>query len=221
MKYRVLTSFTLVVILAFTVFGISKRQTYTDLRNEENYLEQMQVAELPENLVSAQCERMAQELPNAPLILRVKVLEDVEYLFSTSRQKIRVQEIYAGDDLNIGDEIYLTSRCLLSVNNELKTVECGFVNIPKVGFEYLIFAEERVDALNEPIPVYRLCGDYSIAPIFCYEDFPHIITPTNGETKYVPYTVVQDNEFFAETENGFQIWNELKNRILTVYPMNK
>lgn len=218
MKYRLLTTITLVVILAFAALGISKRQTYTDLRNEENYLEQVQVAELPEKLVSAQCEWMNQELPNAPFILRVEVMEDVEYLFGTSRQKICVQEVYAGRDLNVGDEIYLTGQCLLNVRDDLKTVECGFLNIPRVGFEYLIFAEERVDALSELIPVYRLYGDYFIAPIFCYKDFPHTITPTSGETTYIPYKGVKDNEFFAETENGFQIWDDLKKRILTAYP---
>lgn len=218
MKYRLLTTITLVVILAFAALGISKRQTYTDLRNEENYLEQVQVAELPEKLVSAQCEWMNQELPNAPFILRVEVMEDVEYLFGTSRQKICVQEAYAGRDLNVGDEIYLTGQCLLNVRDDLKTVECGFLNIPRVGFEYLIFAEERVDALSELIPVYRLYGDYFIAPIFCYKDFPHTITPTIGETTYIPYKGVKDNEFFAETENGFQIWDDLKKRILTAYP---
>ena len=42
--------FTVCVFLAVMAFGIMKKQTYTDLAEQENYLEQLQVAELTENI---------------------------------------------------------------------------------------------------------------------------------------------------------------------------
>ena len=169
MKYRILAGVTLVVIFTFACFGISRRKSYTDIRNEENYLNQMQVAELPEKFVLEDCERLVQILPNVPFILRVQVLGDVEFLYGDSRQKVRVQEVYAGSNLIVGDEIYLTGRCALSISSEPKSIECDFINIPRAGYEYLVFVEEQVDAPNES-DLYALFGDSYIAPLFCYED---------------------------------------------------
>lgn len=218
MKYRIGAIFTIFVLIVISAFGILKRQTYTDISNMDNQLYELGVAELPEKIALPDCEQMLNELPNAPLIMHVHVVEEIEYLFKTSRQKVQIKEIFAGENLNVGDEIYITGRCSLSVSSEPKSIECDFINIPRIGQDYLIFAETQIDALNTEIPVYRLCSNSYIAPIFCYSDSPHIIFPTEGETTYVPYLKVKDNEFFAESELGFQTWNELKHKLLAMFP---
>lgn len=220
MKRRILAGLTVAVILAFAGFGLFKRQSYTDIQAEENWLEQMQVAELPERQALLDAERLAQTLPEAPFILRVRVLEDVEFLFGDSRQKVRVEQIYAdaGGGLSAGDEIYLTGQCSLSFVGQ-RSLQCNFVNLPKIGSEYLIFAGEHLDVPNEP-DLYRLAHvhEFFIAPIFCCEDSPHTIAPTSGPSTNVPYSAVKNNEFFAETEAGFQAWYGLKRQLLAAYP---
>ena len=223
MRYRILAGIAILLIFAAGIFGLSKRQSYTDLRHENHYLDQLQVAELPERLTSMACQEMEKELSSAAYIMCVQVLEDMEYLPGAGRMKVLVQEIYRGDGLRAGDKIYLTGQCTLNVWGKVKSLECHFVNLPQPGHEYLVFAEERVDALNEAVPVYRLyfhSGSF-VAPVFCYEDFPHTIVPTNGESTYVPYVEVGKNEFFSETEDGFQMWSQLKKQLIARYPYKK
>lgn len=217
MKFRICAALTLAVILAFAGFGFVKRQSYTDIREEENYFDQLLVAELPEELTSLQCERMAGELPDAPYILRVRVLGEIEFLFRTSRQRVCVEEVYAGEDIKAGDEICLTGARFARVGEWL-TAECDFVHIPRIGYEYLVFLGEQLDTLTEPIPVYGLYYVGVIAPVFCYEDFPHTIWPTGEKNTYVPYQELKENEFFAETEESFQEWEALKRKLLEAYP---
>lgn len=218
MKYRIYAGITLIIILAAAIFGFYKRRTFTDICKESDYMEQLSVAELPEQFIQRDYDQMINELPNARYILQVKVLENIEFLFGTSRQKVLVEFVHAGDNINPGDEIYLTGRSSLSVRTNPETIECDFINIPMVGYQYLVFCNEAADTLDHSLPVYRLCQDSFIAPIFCYEDFNHVILPTDDESTYVPYSEVKNNEFFAASEAGFQIWNELKKNMLLLYP---
>lgn len=44
-----------------------------------------------------------------------------------------------------------------------------------------------------------------------------VIKPS-GETTYVPYTSVKNNEFFACTEAALAAWRDLKTEMLELYP---
>ena len=116
MKYRIYAGAVLLAVLAAAVFGFSKRQTFTDLRREADFPDQLSVAQLSLSLTQMDCERMAQELPQAPYIFRVRVLEDVEFLFGASRQKVQVEEVYAGETVLPGDVLYLTGHCSLCLS---------------------------------------------------------------------------------------------------------
>ena len=142
-------------------------------------------------------------------------------LVQFQQQKMCIRDrIYAdaGGGLSAGDEIYLTGQCSLSFVGQ-RSLQCNFVNLPKIGSEYLIFAGEHLDVPNEP-DLYRLAHvhEFFIAPIFCCEDSPHTIAPTSGPSTNVPYSAVKDNEFFAETGAGFHAWYGLKRQLLAAYP---
>ena len=47
MKMRILAGITALVVVGAGVFGVINRQTYTDITNEKNFMEKLQVAELP------------------------------------------------------------------------------------------------------------------------------------------------------------------------------
>ncbi|MDR2043408.1 MAG: hypothetical protein LBQ15_03395 [Clostridium sp.] len=221
MKLRLLSCFTVLSILAAAIFGGMKRQSYTDITKDSRYLESIQTAEFPEALITDCCDKMMASLPDSQLILRVSVSEEIEYLFGTGRQKVRVQEVYAGNDLEIGDEIYLTSRhWCLGFGDSYHSLERGFINLMTADHEYLVFLSHRMDTLeNETPPVYSMVDDFLIAPVFCYQTHSHVIlVPADEESTAVPYQKVKDNEFFATSEFTLDVWKKLKSRLLSAYP---
>ena len=50
MKKRILIVITILVLIAACILGIVKRQTYTDITREINYMNKLQVAEIPGDL---------------------------------------------------------------------------------------------------------------------------------------------------------------------------
>ena len=97
-----------------------------------------------------------------------------------------------------GEEYYLFSRSWsVSLNGYIDTLERGFVNILKAGEEYLIFASEVLQDLNEDLPAIKLYDEYLINPVFCYEECENVVAPLLGDTLAVSYKDVKDNEFFS------------------------
>lgn len=218
MKMRILAGITALVVVGAGVFGVINRQTYTDITNEKNFMEKLQVAELPGQFAVTVCEEMQERLPQLPIILRVRFTDDVEYLFGTSRQKICVQEVYAGDDIRVGDTIYITTGKNVSTMGEA-TAELGFVNIPKPDCDYLVFLSGERDSLDKSLPVYDVYAESLFRPVFCYEDIENKIVPVGEENTYVPYKDVKENEFFCTSEEGMKAWQDLKKNMLDKYPI--
>lgn len=221
MKIRILTGIIVIAIIGCGVFGVSKRRTYTDITSEPDYLKQVLVAELLTQMAVSNCEQMIEILPNAPIILRVSFTDDVEHLFGVSRQKAVVEEAYAGDTVKAGDEIYITARhWSMIVEQGVSYIERGFVNIPRQERQYLVFIDGEIETLDDSLPVYQLYDESLIAPVFCYEDISNEVVPLAPGPTYVPYSRVQDNEFFVDSEEGLDAWYQLKKELLAAYPMN-
>lgn len=219
MRKYLLLFFTVCVFLAAMVFGMVKKQTYTELVKEENYLEQLQVAQLSESIVEDACTVMQQSLPDAAIILRVEVTGRIEHLFNVDRQKAIIQEVYAGNGLEKGEEINVfSSHWRLALDGNPNSIERGFVNIMKVGTEYLIFAEEVSESLETDIRSVKLYDDFFIAPIFSYEEHQNVIMPVTGDTTYVSYKDVKDNEFFVTSEKTLRFVEKLKAQMLLLFP---
>ena len=62
MKKRILIVITMLVLIAACILGIVKRQTYTDITREINYMNKLQVAEIPGDLAVEVCEDMKKNL---------------------------------------------------------------------------------------------------------------------------------------------------------------
>ena len=219
MRQKLLFAFTACVFLALMVFGMVKKQTYTSLTGQENYLTQVQVAELTEDIAEKECASMSQSLPDSAIILRVEVTGGIEHLFQVDRQRAVIREVYAGNGLEIGEEIYIFSRhWQLALDGNPDSIERGFVNIMEVGTEYLVFAEAISDDMETGTLSVKLYDDFYIAPVFCYEEHQNVIMPISGDTTYVSYQDVMDNEFFVTSNEALQIIERLKNRMLSLYP---
>ncbi len=213
-----------VVLLAAAIFGLILRKTYTDVTAEENYLDNCLVAELPGGMCITACEKMKEALPSAPLIVRVCTMSELDNHFGTSQQRAIVLEVYAGNKLSPGDEVFLTYSSwgvFTNQKNQPPILQRGFVNVLSVGREYLVFLKDEDVKEYEKTPVYFLYDkvqESPIAPVFCYEDRENKIAPTNGDSTYVDYALVRDNEFFAADEEGLEAWKSLKAEMMNKYP---
>lgn len=233
MKRRIMPIVTICIVLAAGIFGFVKKQTYTDITSEENYLDSLQAALLSEQMAGNACQMLEEKVEAAPIILKGKPTGKAEHLFSTGRQKIKITQVYKGDGLQTGDEIYVSSdRWQLCLEEELKTVERGFVNVMKEDKEYLVFLSGQVEAHDTDVPVYRFykpsdmnesdelpAPEFIIVPMFCYENMEHSIPELNNDdgNTYVPYPEVKDNEFFGMSEHSFEVWEQLKERLFAEY----
>lgn len=219
MRRRLLLFFTVCVFFAVMAWGIVKKQTYTDITKQENYLAQLQVAELTESLAENECAVMSQSLPNAAIILRVEVTGEIEHLFQVDRQKVVIWEVYAGKGLEKGEEVYLFSEnWQLVLDGNPNSLQRGFVNLMKVGTEYLVFAETVGEDIETGDVIVCLYDDFYITPIFSYEEHQNAIMPIAGDTTYVSYEDVMDNEFFVASEETLKIMEALKSQLLSLYP---
>lgn len=220
MKRKILFVITAGIILAAGAFGAVKRQTYTDIASEENYMNQLQVALLPENLSDTACKKIEEKIQRIPIVLKGEAVEEVKHLFGADRQKIRITKVYKGDDLQVGKEIYIASeQWRVILEGELKSAERSFVNVMKVGKEYLVFLSGKTEDIYTDVPVYKLCEITFVAPVFCCNDegIEKKIAAVGEESTYVPYSEVKNNEFFGETEKAHEMWAQLKEKIFAVY----
>lgn len=214
--FRLFTVLTLIAVVSLGVFGAIYRTSYTNISKQADYLEHLQVAEMPEIIADNCCAQLRNVLPTMPFIFRVTVVGDIEHMFSIDRQKVRIEEIYEGSEGEIGEEIYLTSRRWFLYDR--KYIERGYVNIMEPGHQYLVFLSEQINALDNETQVFRLYDESFFAPVFCYSDFPRVVIRTNGTPTYVPYKEVRENEFFAETDETMRKLYNLKEDLFALYP---
>ena len=194
MKCKWGSCFILLIVIVITVFGIFEKRTYTNIAEDKSYLDELYVAQLPENICLEETENLSVNLPQVPVIIRVSVLGDVEHIGGTSRQLVKVEDVYKGTEPAVGQDIYLTcSRWSLSLYSEPYSIERGFVNIMEVG------------------------GEYLFTPIFSYQEHENNICETGGESTYVKYNQVCENEFFATTQKGMDALVGLKKEMIEKY----
>ncbi|MCX4372153.1 MAG: hypothetical protein OSJ58_10050 [Dysosmobacter sp.] len=215
-----LTILVFLIITGAAIFGAVMRQSYTNICAGENYMDTLKVAEIPSELCVEDCYRLSDVLSTVPLIIRATPVDGIENLFGVSRQKVIITEVYKGDMLSTGEEVFITSQhWQIIIRPSLHAIERGFVNILQPDKEYLLFLSSRVDQLPEEYPVYQLYDEALIAPVFCYDNFENRIAVPTDMTTYVSYYDVKDNEFFATSDVGLKAWDALKQEMIKRYPI--
>ena len=218
---KILHMITLAILISSGILGFIKKQSYTDLRTQDNYLEQLKVAVMSEDLAVNVCQKMADSLPDCPIILRVTAISDVEHLFWSGRQKVRIEHIYRGTELDEGEEIYIGGEMwnLRLWDKSKQSVGCGFVNYLKQGTEYLIFSTGRIEGMDGINPVYILYDESILTPVFSYDTIKNVpIAIQNSSDKSVTYGQAKSNEFFGETDLAIESWENLKADMLDKFP---
>ena len=220
MKSRIITVVVLIVFLAAGAFGIVKRQTYTDITSESDYLDKLHVAVIPEKFVLSGCDLLFEEIQKLPIIMKVKCVEEREYVFGAGHQKVHVEEIFKGSELVEGDEIYLYSGWTFTFHTPPATAEVGFQELMKPGEEYLVFLTgNTVKIYKEDAIGYEVYDDLILKPIFHYGSCEHkpVELDENAKNTYVPYLKVKGNEMFSDTVAGYEAWLELKEKLFEMY----
>lgn len=223
MRRKLIATLAAFVIIAAGGFGAVEKRTYTNLNADKSpeTLMQFRVAEIPEELALNTVERMKTELDDSAYIVRVKAQGIYEALFYVNRQAVQVQEVYHGVELLPGDEIWIASeRWSFSFDDQDgRTANTGFINALNEGEEYLVFLSEKIEPLQkEERAVYRMNEAFLMVPVFSYTEHDNKIVPVFGETTYVDYADVADNEFFTTTEAGMNAILEFKQDLLERYP---
>lgn len=211
----------LALTVGFGIFGGINRQSYTDITSQPGYLDQFAVAEMPEGVCLNACQVLEQALPEAPIILRVTPIGELEPQFEFFLIPFRVEEVYAGEELAVGDEIWVgrQSNSLIVEREGGRYAELGFVNVPEQGREYLIFLSDRIIQDEGRTICFFWESDMATqVPMFCYDDIPNTFITPDGVSTYVSYSEVADNEFFATTQAGLDAMAELKEAMLERYP---
>ena len=219
---RILALLVLLVV-GFGVFGAAKRQTYPETTAQPNYMENLMVATLNQDGCSYILQNLQEKLPRSPIILRVTPTTDLIPIFYAGKQKFVVEEVYAGDSLKVGEEIWVVSGSWCAViDHQYRQMAFYFVNTPKQGQEYLIFLSRQLKIVDgfDPLPVYQLQKGVSIDPVFCYNDLDTQVDAPPGQPLdiLVPYREVADQEFFAESQAIMDAMVEAKHALLEQYP---
>ena len=217
MKYRWLIPVFAGIYILAAAFGIYMKGTYTNVTAQENWQEKFNVAQLPEQLAVSDAETLPETLSLQPYILRVSPLEDREYIFNSSRQKVMIHQVYSGEELSAGDEIFLISSGWRLTFSDPQSIECDFVHPMVPGQEYLVFLSGQAETLDGGTDTYRVYDESFISPVFSYGTYENDIAPVEGESTYVPYGAVKNNEFFGCTEKALESMNGLKEKILGMY----
>lgn len=223
MKKYIFPAAVLLLVVGFGMFGWSNRKTYTDITGQPNYLEQFAVAEMPEEICISACRELEKTLPNSPIIARVTSLSELESQFGIYLLRFRIEELYAGESLSVDDEIWVgrQSRGLIVEREGGRYLECGFVNVPRKGMEYLIFLSGRsVSNGGRRIFFFQEFSDMvAPVPMFCYEDNQNnVVVEPDGVSTYVAYSEVAFNEFFATTQVGLDAMERVKDKMMVLYP---
>lgn len=220
MNYRYSAFFTAILTLAFGLFGHAGLSSYTNVTEDHAFIESFSVAELPSSAAVQECRILQKTLPKAPAIAKVTPVGSPEYLFMCWMQRVHLETVFSGEDLTDEKDLYITCSSW-KAHIEEKTVGTGFVNFMKEGQTYLVFLSGVTGGIEDDngdiLKLFQLQKDQYIAPVFSYGNHENTVYPTAGESTYVPYTEVADNEFFCTDEEGVAAFMELKNYLTQKY----
>lgn len=213
----------LLAVVGFGVFGAVNRLSYPETTANPDYMDQLQVATLSQDGCDIVLQNMQQKLPQSPIILRVTPTSDLTPIFYAGKQRFLVEEVYAGEHLKAGDEIWIVSGSWCALIDEVyQQMVFYFVNAPKQGQEYLAFLSGQVEIVDgfEALPVFQLQNGILLDPIFCYNDLDTQVDTPIGQPLdiTVPYKEVSDQEFFAESQTVMDALVEAKHALLAQYP---
>lgn len=212
------------LILIVAAIGLSKRDTHKNPFESEESINNLNVSMLRNDQLSIFEGSLKDTIINDSIIvLKVVPLEEPKFDFQATTQKVKVEEIFKGEGVNVGDEILIT---LMSWHyfNEKESMNLFFVNFMKIGDEYMIFIDEKIETEIYEDVIYQI-GGFAITPVFNYKNVENKVIETTLDEPFVKYGEVRDNEFFCSNEETLAALKKFKYEMmsqfdLTVEPFN-
>lgn len=97
---------------------------------------------LPDEACSTAAQEMVEQLPDSPIIARVEATSSSMSHDGAMVQRFYVVDVYAGEGLQNGDLIWLTSsQWKLPESPTSGHLQTGYVNLPQNNWEYLVFLQ--------------------------------------------------------------------------------
>ena len=212
-------------IVVLMVIGLINKCSYKDFNKKENVLDDFVVGILPDDIATVQIEKMNNELDECRVIVAAECVEDALFRFGCITERVRVEQVFAGDDIQPGDVIDVgrASSCLFLDESmyvdEKPLLNMGFVRWMKKGSTYLIFIEQEKET-NEEYRLFVQPQSFLMAPIFEYEKTESsVLTGISSDSYENVYKDIKENEFFLMSEKTIEEMYELKNDLLARYSL--
>lgn len=206
-KYIIIAVCLIIVIGIAVAIGMSKKGTYTNALDNMDKLD----VSLKSSLNKELAEELYQLIPyESQYVLKVKVLEEPTFDFQTVTHKVKVLEVFKGDDVKVGEEIVLfnANYHYFEDRNHMNLYN---VNLMKKGDEYLVFirSKEKTELQGE----YFYIETYVVTPYFNYKNKDNVIV----EDSSTEYGNVKNNEFIVNTQYELEIFMEFKKMMMEKY----
>lgn len=177
---------------------------------------------LSDEACSTAAQEMVEQLPDSSIIARVEATSSSMSHDGAMVQRFYVVDVYAGEGLQNGDLIWLTSsHWSLPESPTSDTLQTGYVNLPQNNWEYLVFlqgpAEEFQSIYDQP--VYQLRDDLTLASILCCTDWNDEVEEGQGDTML--YNEARWHEFCTQTQQGMDTLMKAKHQVIAQFPVNE
>lgn len=177
---------------------------------------------LSDEACSTAAQEMVEQLPGSPIIARVRAHSSSMSHAGAMVQRFYVTEVYAGEGLQPGDLIWLTSsQWSLPDSPTSGTLHTGYVNLPQNNWEYLVFLQGSAEGFR-PIydqPVYQLRDDLTLASILCCTDWNDEVEEGQGDT--ILYNDARWHEFCTQTQQGMDTLMKAKHQVMEQFPAHE
>lgn len=216
--------------LMLLIMGISQRKTYTNITETNVIPDEAKVCLLSDTMLNDGLVQLKSIEEEAPIILKVKAVDQVEFVPHLYRQKVEIEKIYKNDsefELNEASDIFVakSSNFLDFVHEDefsLQSsyemmVNTGFANTMIPGNEYLVFLETKVDNILKEDTETFYSFDSFLYTVFAYQDAQNPAFPQRFDSLYVNYAEVKQNEFYAASEEGYQQLMDRKHELLLAF----
>lgn len=198
----------LVIIIGIAVaIGFSKKDTYTNALDDMDKLDVSLSCQLDKDRIEGLCELISDE---SQYVFKVKVLEEPVFDFQTVTHKVKILEVFKGDDVKAGDEVVLFNSNY-HYFEDTNHMNLYGVNLMKKGDEYLVFilSKEETKLHGE----YFYIEGYVVTPYFNYENKDNVIIDGSS----TEYGNVKNNEFLVNSQVSLDKYMEFKKKMMAIY----
>lgn len=225
MKHVIVVS--VLMVIAATAIGLKCRAGYRDLNAEEEPLDNFIVPAMPPNFLEMVLDGAMEQLDDDNIILAVTCTEATFFRPHCTTEKVRVQKIFKGEGLAIGEEIeFARENTHIFMDEEMRIagkpcINMGFVNQMIVGKSYLIFLDKKLVSMDET-EIYVQPEDIMFAPIFCYEALEsYPLELVDEDSNSVEYVSAKGSEFFFSSQEDLDKMQAFKAEMLAKYPLDQ